>query len=65
MLLFALEIGIYLCDNFLSIPQCYCNPKKLTDIYNLKNKEDLCSQDIFILKEMEVYQIIHMIMEEH
>ena len=50
--------GIYLCDNFLSIPQCYCNPKKLTDIYNLKNKEDLCSQDIFILKEMEVYQIL-------
>ena len=50
--------GIYLCDNFLTESQCYCNPKKLTDIYNLKNKEDLCSQDIFILKEMEVYQII-------
>ena len=26
--------GIYLCDNFLSESQCYCNPKKLTDIYN-------------------------------
>lgn len=41
------------------------NPKKLTDIYNLKNKEDLYSQDILILKEMEIYQIIRMIMEEH
>ena len=50
--------GIYLSDNFLRKAGCYCNPKKLTNIYNLKNKEDLCSQDVCMLKEMEVYQII-------
>ena len=51
--------GIYLCDNFLNESQCYCNPKKLTDIYNLKQEEDLCCQEILMLKEMEVYQIIN------
>ena len=50
---------IYLFDEFLSSPQCYSNPRRLTNVYNLKIKGDLCSQGLFILKEMEVYQIIN------
>ena len=50
--------GIYLFDDFLRYKQCYCNPKKITNIYDLKNEKDLCSLKIFMIKEMEVYQII-------
>ncbi len=50
--------GIYIFDSFLSEPQCYCNPKNLTNIYNLTKKTDLCSDDLVKLEEMEVYQII-------
>ena len=49
--------GIYLGDGFLNKKQCYCNPKKLTEIYNISEKQDLCSLDIFNSNEVEVYQI--------
>ena len=50
--------GIYLFDEFLTIAQGYCNPKKLTNIYNLKNKNELSTENIFMIKEVEVFQII-------
>ena len=50
--------GIYLFDEFLSDMQGYCNPKKLTEIYNLESEEDISSLGNFTVKEVEVFQIV-------
>ena len=50
--------GIYLFSGFLSDKEGYCNPEKLTNIYNLKSEEDISSQKNFMIKEVEVFQII-------
>lgn len=48
--------GLYFSENDHNI-NGYNNTKKLTNIYNIKDSKELCSDKFFEINEMEVYQI--------